>query len=232
MHATRPTNSLRLLIPIAAAALLAALLLLPAPVRAQDTTAPSLLGARVSGSSLVLVYDEALDTSSIPAASAYSVVFDAGTGAAPTGVGISGARVTLTLPTAAISGNTVTVTYTKPSTTPLQDGENNDVENLSGEAVANNTSATNTQPVFSSATTTRSVAENTASGMNVGAVVSVTDTDTLTYALVGPDASSFTIDTTSGQIQTSAALDFETTPTSYSVVVSVRDNKNAADDTD
>ena len=233
MYATRPTNSLRLLIPIAAAALLAALLLLPAPVRGQvtDTTAPTLLGARVSGTSLVLVYNEALDTSSIPAASAYSVVVDS-TAATPTGVGISGARVTLTLPTAATSSDTVTVTYTKPSTTPLQDGENNDVESFSGETVANHTSATNTQPVFSSATTTRSVAENTANGMNVGAVVSVTDTDTLTYALVGPDASSFTIETTSGQIQTSAALDFETTQTTYKVVVSVHDNKNAAGDTD
>ena len=186
----------------------------------------------MSGSSLVLVYDEALDTSSIPAASAYSVVVGMATGAAPTGVGISGARVTLTLPTAATSGDTVTVTYTKPSTTPLQDAEDNDVADLSNEAVANNTSATNAQPVFSSATAIRSVAENTASGMNVGAVVPVTDADTLTYALVGPDASSFTIDTTSGQIQTSAALDFETTPTSYSVVVSVRDSKNAAGDTE
>ena len=100
--------------------------------------------------------------------------------------------------------------------------------------MANNTSATNAQPVFSSATTTRSVAENTASGVNVGTAVTATDgdSDTLTYALVGPDASSFTIDTTSGQIQTSASLDFETTPTSYSVVVTVRDGKTAAGVTD
>ena len=220
---------------VAALGLLAALLLLPAPVRAQDTTAPTLLGARVSGSSLVLVYDEALDTSSIPAASAYSVVVGTGgTGATPTAVGISGTRVTLTLPTAAISTDAVTVTYTKPSTTPLQDGENNDVENLSSETVANNTSATNAQPVFSSAATTRSVAETNTSGTVVGDVVRATDTDTdtLTYALVGPDASSFTIDTTSGQIKTMDALDFETPPTSYSVVVSVRDNIPAAGGTD
>ena len=234
-YASHLAGSLRMLTFVAALGLLAALLLLPAPVRAQDTTAPTLLGARVSGSSLVLIYDEALDTSSIPAASAYSVVVGTGgTGATPTAVGISGTRVTLTLPTAAISTDAVTVTYTKPSTTPLQDGENNDVENLSSETVANNTSATNAQPVFSSAATTRSVAETNTSGTVVGDVVRATDTDTdtLTYALVGPDASSFTIDTTSGQIKTMDALDFETPPTSYSVVVSVRDNIPAAGGTD
>ena len=235
MHATRPTNSLRLLIPIAAAALLAALLLLPAPVRAQDTTAPELLVARVSGTSLVLVYDEALDTSSIPAASAYSVGFDPGTSPTLTGVGISGARVTLTLSTAATSADAVTVTYVVPTTgNKLQDlaaVTPNEATALSAHVVTNNTGATNPQPVFSSATTTYNVAENTGNGMNVGSTPSITgtDSDTLTYALDGPDASSFTIVTTSGQIQTSAALDFETKP-SYSVVVSVRDSKNAAGD--
>ena len=231
MHATRPTNSLRLLIPIAAAALLAALLLLPAPVRAQDTTAPSLLVARVSGTSLVLVYDEALKTDSVPAASAYSVAVGGATGVAPSSVAVSGARVTLTLSAATTASTTpVTVTYTKPSSNPLQDlaaGTPNDAAALSGHVVTNNNATTNAQPVFSSATTTRSVAENTASGMNVGAVLTAMDDGTLTYGLVGPDASSFTIDTTSGQIQTSDALDFEDTDT-YSVVVSVSDGMAAA----
>ena len=230
MLATHPVGYLRFLISIAALGLLAALLLLPAPVRAQDTTAPSLLGARVSGTSLVLVYDEALDTGSVPVASAYSVVVAGATGVAPSSVAVSGARVTLTLSAATTaSTTTVTVTYTKPSTNPLQDLANNDAANLPTYTVANNNVTTNPQPVFSSATTTRSVAENTATGVNVGTAVSITgtDADMLTYALVGPDASSFTIDTTSGQIKTMAALDFETPPTSYSVVVSVRDNEDA-----
>ena len=235
MDATHPAGYLRLLVSIAALGLLAGLLLLPAPVRAQarETIAPTLLGARVSGTSLVLVYNEALDSNSIPAASAYSVVFGTGTSPTLTGVGISGARVTLTLSTASTASTTVTVTYTVPSTgNKLQDATQNAVAALPNYSVANNNATTNAQPVFSSATTTRSVAENTASGMNVGAVVPVTDADTLTYALVGPDASSFTIETTSGQIKTNAALDFETTPTSYSVVVSVRDNMTAADGMD
>ena len=52
-------------------------------------------------------------------------------------------------------------------------------------------------PVFSDdTTTTRSVAENTARGANIGAPVSATnsDNDTLTYTLSGTDAASFDID--------------------------------------
>ena len=84
---------------------------------------------------------------------------------------------------------------------------------------------TNNPPVFSSGTITRSVAENTASGQNVGAPVAATDDDsgdTLTYSLEGTDGGSFTIDSTSGQIQTSAALNYEA-KSSYSVTVKVND---------
>ena len=70
--------------------------------------------------------------------------------------------------------------------------------------------------------------ENTASAANIGAAVAATDpeSDTLVYALTGTDASSFTIDTASGQLKTSASLDFET-DSSYSVNVTVHDGKNA-----
>ena len=81
----------------------------------------------------------------------------------------------------------------------------------------------NNAPEFSDgASTTRSVAENTASGANVGAAVAATDddSDTLTYSLDGTDAASFDITSTSGQILTSAALNYEQ-KTSYSVTVSV-----------
>ena len=90
---------------------------------------------------------------------------------------------------------------------------------LTAAAVSNNA------PVFPSGTITRSVAENTASGQNVGAPVAATDTDTgdtLTYSLEGTDSGSFTIVSTSGQIRTSAALDHET-KSSYSVTVKVND---------
>ena len=74
--------------------------------------------------------------------------------------------------------------------------------------------------------TTRSVAENTASGQDIGSAVSATDpdNDTLTYTLRGTDAASFTINSTNGQLRTSAALDYEA-KTSYSVTIIVSDSK-------
>ena len=95
--------------------------------------------------------------------------------------------------------------------------------------------AANNPPEFTdTAPTTRSVDENTASATNIGAAVAATDpeSDTLVYGLTGTDASSFSIDSTSGQLKTSASLDFET-DSSYSVNVTVHDGKDAGggDDT-
>ena len=95
--------------------------------------------------------------------------------------------------------------------------------------------ADNNPPEFTdTAPTTRSVDENTASATDIGAAVAATDaeSDTLVYGLTGTDASSFSIDTTSGQLKTSASLDFET-DSSYSVDVTVHDGKDATggDDT-
>ena len=93
-------------------------------------------------------------------------------------------------------------------------------------------STTNSAPVFTEGTsTTRSVAENTASGQNIGAPVTATDADpgdTLTYTLGGTDAAAFGIVSASGQLQTSAALDYET-KASYAVTVSVSDGNGGAD---
>ena len=90
----------------------------------------------------------------------------------------------------------------------------------------------NSAPVFTEGTTTtRSVAENTASGQNIGGAVTATDTDTsdtLNYTLGGTDAADFGIVSSSGQLQTSAALDYETKD-SYAVTVSVSDGKGGAD---
>ena len=88
----------------------------------------------------------------------------------------------------------------------------------------------NTLPTFSDSTVTRSVDENTAAGHAIGAPVTGTDTvgDTLTYSLGGDDAASFDIVGASGQLQTKAALDHETTP-SYSVIVTATDLSNATD---
>ena len=89
----------------------------------------------------------------------------------------------------------------------------------------------NEPPEFPSTETgARSVAENTPAGVNIGLPVSATDPDagdTLTYTLGGTDAASFDIVTTSGQLQTEAALDHEG-KASYEVTVSVRDSKDAS----
>ena len=90
----------------------------------------------------------------------------------------------------------------------------------------------NNIPVFTDGdSTTRSIAENTASGTNIGAAVSATDADsddTLTYTLGGTDADSFSIVSTSGQLQTSAALDYET-QSSYTVTIDVSDGNDGLD---
>ena len=83
----------------------------------------------------------------------------------------------------------------------------------------------NSAPVFSEGrSTTRTVAENTGTGVNIGNAVLATDpdNDTLTYTLSGTDASSFDIDRTSGQLTTRAALDYES-KASYTLVIAASD---------
>ena len=81
-------------------------------------------------------------------------------------------------------------------------------------------------PVFAGSRTTRSVKENTPTGVNIGRPVSATDDDrdTLTYTLSGTDASSFSIVRTTGQLKTRAPLDYET-KNAYSVTVTVSDGR-------
>ena len=83
-------------------------------------------------------------------------------------------------------------------------------------------------PVFATATAGRSVAEDTAAGMDIGAPVAATDADndTLTYTLGGTDRASFAINRATGQLMTRAALDFEMKP-SYSVTVTASDGEEA-----
>ena len=89
----------------------------------------------------------------------------------------------------------------------------------------------NNIPTFTDGeSTTRSIAENTAYGENIGNAVAAidADNDTLTYSLSGMDAASFSIVDTSGQLQTKAVLDYEA-KTSYSVTVIVYDGNNGGD---
>ena len=115
-------------------------------------------------------------------------------------------------------------------TVSVSDG-NNGSDSIAVTISVTDVNEANDAPVFTDGTsTTRSIAENTASGQNIGGVVSATDadSDTLTYSLGGTDASSFDLVSTSGQLQTKAALDYET-KSSYSVTVSVSDGNNGSD---
>ena len=80
----------------------------------------------------------------------------------------------------------------------------------------------------------RNIAENTAAGQNVGAVVEATDADagdTLTYTLGGTDMASFDFVASTGQIRTKSGItyDHEATP-SYTVTVTATDSSNATAD--
>ena len=97
--------------------------------------------------------------------------------------------------------------------------------------------ASNTMPTFDDGmATTRTVPENSAVGTNVGDAVGAmdSDNDTLTYAIKsGNDGASFTIDSTDGQLKTKNGItyNYEAAKNSYTVVVTVHDGKDAADDT-
>ena len=89
----------------------------------------------------------------------------------------------------------------------------------------------NNPPVFREGdSTTRSIAEDTPPGVNIGIPVWATevDDDTLTYSLSGENAEAFAIDSNSGQLAAEALLDYET-KNRYTVVVSVSDGAGGSD---
>ena len=103
-----------------------------------DTTAPLFSSASVNGSTLTMTYNEALDTASTPAASAFAVTVNSAARGVSS-VQVTGSTVTLTLASAVVAGNTVTVAYTKPGTNPIQDVAGNDAVNLAATSVTNST---------------------------------------------------------------------------------------------
>ena len=80
---------------------------------------------------------------------------------------------------------------------------------------------------------TRSIPENTPAGINVGAPVSAEGDGTLTYTLSGPDAASFTIVPTTGQVRTrdGVVYDYET-KSRYTVTVGADDESGESDTID
>ena len=119
-----------------------------------DNTVPGLDSATVDGTALVLTYDEALDTGSVPGSTAYEVTVAGATRtlAAMNPVAVSGSTVTLTLSSAARYGETVTLDYAVPTSNPVQDSAGNDAAALTDQDVANDTAAPGVSVAATSAT--------------------------------------------------------------------------------
>ncbi len=125
----------------------------------------------------------------------------------------------------------VTVTATDPSGASDSIAVTINVTDVNDPAtiIAPGTGGGNNAPTFGASSASRSVAENTAAGTAIGAPVMATDADgdSLTYSVSGADASSFTIGASTGQLMTSAALDYET-KSSYTVTVAASDGTASA----
>ena len=105
---------------------------------------PSFSNASVNGVTLTITFDRNLDTGSAPAGSAFSVSATPQGGSARniSGTGtasLSGMTATVTLASAVAHGETVTVSYAKPASNPLQNTAGSDTANFSGQAVTNTT---------------------------------------------------------------------------------------------
>ena len=119
----------------------------PVSLRVADDTAPSVESAEVTATKpkeLVIDFNEALDTGSVPAASQFTVKIGGSTTGAPSvsSVAIDADKVKLGLGVALDAGQTsVTVDYTKPASNPLRDAAQNEVATFTNRAVTNNAPA-------------------------------------------------------------------------------------------
>ena len=116
------------------------------------------------------------------------------------------------------------------------DDAGGNTETLTSDATATVTGVvTNNAPVFSPATVTLEVDENTLAGQNVGSPVAATDADTgdsLFYTLEGVDADAFDIVSTSGQIRTKTGVTYDyEAQASYSVSVKADDGSGTSNAT-
>jgi Ca2+-binding RTX toxin-like protein len=101
-----------------------------------DSTAPELVGARVAADSseLVLVFNEGLDSGSVPTVDRFRITVD-GQEVAANSVSISGSTVKLLLAAPVALGAVVSVAYDRPATGELRDLSGNDTAALGTTAV-------------------------------------------------------------------------------------------------
>ncbi len=163
-----------------------------------------------------------------PAIASYDLRYCAGTATdCATDSDFTAGPQDVTTTASAITGLTAGTTY------QVQVRATNDEGDGPWSASGSGSTATpaNNAPVFADDTATRSVAENTAANMNIGAAIpeaTDSDGDTLTYSMEGTDAASFNFNAATRQLSTKAALDFEI-KTSYAVTIKVDDGNGGSD---
>ena len=103
----------------------------------QDTTPPTVLTRNINGASLVIECSENLNETS-PANS----VFDVRVGGVArniSSIAISGSTITVTLSTAVVTQDSITIAYAVPTTNPIQDLAGNNLAGFASIGVTNNT---------------------------------------------------------------------------------------------
>ena len=144
-----------------------------------------------------------------------------------------------------IEGTDTTITDLDPNSSyQVRVTANSDEQNsLPSPTRSGSTRPSNNAPVFSTATLSRDVDENTPEGRNIGRPITATESDrgdTLKYSLDDTSAETFEIDEGTGQLKTKAALNHEDssgcgyvataqpTECSYTVTVTATDQKGAS----
>ena len=190
-----------------------------AAARPARPAAPSVSSVANTTDSLLVTWTAPANTG--PAIESYDLRYRQGTSGPWTNSpqNVSGTSATIT-------GLTASTSYQVQVLATNSDGDSPWSPSGSGQT----NTAGNSAPTFANPMETRSVAENSAAGTNVGAAVTATDTDsgdTLTYTLEGTDAASFNLVTISGsaQIRTRSGVtyDHEAQPSSYTVIVKADD---------
>ena len=115
-----------------------------------DRTPPRMFSGSAAGTTVTLYYDDELDTGSTPAATDFAVTV-AGRMRTVDDVSMSEFAVTLTLGSAVVDGETVTVSYTA-GTNPIRDTDGNVAAGLTDEEVTNLGSSDLGKPALLSAT--------------------------------------------------------------------------------
>ncbi|MCW8171025.1 hypothetical protein D8B22_18380 [Verminephrobacter aporrectodeae subsp. tuberculatae] len=182
------------------------------PATPADTTPPEFSSATVTGNQLVISYTEAnaLDATALASTAGFTVSSAAGTAitVSSASVDATAKTVTLTLSRAVANGETVTISYAKPTTgNGVQDAAHNNAADFSSRAVTNTTPDT-TPPVFSSAT----VRDNQL-------VISYTEANTLDgTALAG--TAGFTVSSTAGTAITVSSASVDATAKTVTLTLS------------